>query len=180
MDHPSRALTIKANFAVSLIATITLCTSLLLLTSPARSDELFVQQSNRNTANQSRWWTPDHASAMSPIPSLLAMVYPGHFLVSNSSRAGARHLENVDFDEAGAGRTGFGAWMSGQSHRSRAMLYSLDSSYELWESEIAETHSLMNVNGGSAYTLMQVSLTHAVIPVGMYIAPLRGSVGNLR
>ncbi len=180
MNHPSWELTIKANFVVSLIAMITLCTSLLLLMSPARAEELSVQQSNRNTGNQSGWWTPDNASSISPTPSLLAMVYPTHFFVSNSSCTGAPHLEDVDFDKAGAGRTGLGTWISDLSHRSGAMLYSLNSSYELWESELAETHSLMNVNGGSSYALMQVNLTHTAIPVGMYIAPLRGSVGDLR
>lgn len=60
------------------------------------------------------------------------------------------------------------------------MLYALEANYVRWHAGLAETNSVMRVNGGSVYALGKVKAAGVTLPIGMYVMPMRGTVGALR
>lgn len=51
----------------------------------------------------------------------------------------------------------------------------LEVRYHIWESNIAETRTLTDVNGALVYPLVQIDYTTGHFPIALSIAPLRGS-----
>jgi hypothetical protein len=51
----------------------------------------------------------------------------------------------------------------------------LQAKYTMWESSLADSGSLTNVNGVSVYPLLQINYEGWRLPVTLYISSLRGS-----
>jgi hypothetical protein len=51
----------------------------------------------------------------------------------------------------------------------------LQAKYAIWESSLADSRSLVDVNGVSVYPLLQINYAGWHLPVTLYISSLRGS-----
>jgi hypothetical protein len=59
--------------------------------------------------------------------------------------------------------------------RGGSLIDLLETAYTQWDSSLADSRSLVHVNGVSVYPLMQVTYTGWRLPISLYIPPLRGS-----
>jgi hypothetical protein len=51
----------------------------------------------------------------------------------------------------------------------------MQAKYAIWQSSLADSRSLVNVNGMSVYPLLQIDYAGWHLPVTLYLSSLRGS-----
>jgi hypothetical protein len=142
------------------------------------------------TANTARpasgWWSPVRAES-APEPRLaISTAELTHFEASDSlrtfpaQRTTYRVTEPIDAQIAslqyiGARDAGPSLLADRGSLPPGSFLSLLQAKYAIWESSLADSRSLVDVNGVSVYPLLQINYAGWHLPVTLYLSSLRGS-----
>ena len=126
-----------------------------------------------------------------PTPSLqLSMAEPHHFRISDSlqssvSRPNGHHTtERMDFPGFYPGNftlalavlhSKYGPPASNHPLNTEPVLSEVEAKYQRWESNLADSRSLTNVNGVSVYPLAQIDSGNWHLPITLGTAPTPGA-----
>ncbi|MGD0117501.1 MAG: hypothetical protein ABSD30_05525 [Candidatus Binatus sp.] len=126
-----------------------------------------------------------------PTPSLqLSMAEPHHFRISDSlqssvARPNGHHTtERMDFPGFYPGNftlalavlhTKYGPPASNHPLNTEPVLSEVEAKYQRWESNLADSRSLTNVNGVSVYPLAQIDSGNWHLPITLGTAPTPGA-----
>jgi hypothetical protein len=160
--------------------------SLLVLSSTVALATSFANaQNSAATATNAGWWSP--ATAESAPELVVGMTALNRF--ETSGLLGTTSLTKLDlsapsddsitnFQEAGSTLNASVAqqalWSEPTSAPAATFLTLVESKYATWESGLADSRTLTNVNGMSVYPIFQVNYGSSFVPVTLYISPLRG------
>jgi len=134
----------------------------------------------------SGWWSPAKAES-APGPQLaISMAELTHFEASDSFRTfpaqRTTYRANEPMDGQIASLQYIGARDAGPSlladlgsPPSGSFLSLLKDNYAIWESSLADSRSLVDVNRASVYPLLQINYAGGHLPVTLYLSSLRGS-----
>jgi len=134
----------------------------------------------------SGWWSPAKAES-APEPQLaISMAELTHFEASDSFRTFRAQrttysvTEPMDGQIASLQYIGVGVAKPSLladrvSLPPESFLTLLQAKYAIWESSLADSRSLVDVNGVSVYPLLQINYAGWHLPVTLYISSLRGS-----
>jgi hypothetical protein len=162
-----------------LLSMAVLCSTLALVTAFASA------QDSAATAANAGWWSSATAEAAPELvvgmaalnrfeaSGLLGTTPPAKLdLVAPSSDS------NINFRNAGSMLNASVAqqalWTEPTSAPATTFLTLIESKYATWESGLADSRTLTNVNGMSVYPIFQVNYGSSFVPVTLYISPLRG------
>jgi len=137
------------------------------------------------------WWSPERTAATVVVPRLqLSMSKLTHFETTEplrpSTTAPSNYRPTKYTNNYTVNPRGFELSVDGRSAQfislaeaellsSRSFLSLLEANYRSWESRLADTRSLTNVNGVFVYPLVQIDYADWRLPISLYIPPLRGS-----
>ena len=126
-----------------------------------------------------------------PTPSLqLSMAEPYHFRISDSLQSsvgrpnGHHTTERMDFPGFYSGNftlalavldMKYGPPASNHALNAEAVLSEVEAKYQRWESGLADSRSLTNVNGVSGYPLAQIDIGNWHLPITLGTAPIPGA-----
>jgi hypothetical protein len=126
-----------------------------------------------------------------PTPSLqLSMAEPYHFRISDSLRKsvarpnGHPTTERIDVSGFYSGNftlalavldTKYGTPARNHALNAEPALSEVEAKYQSWESSLADSRSLTNVNGVSVYPLAQVDCGNWHLPITLSTAPIPGA-----
>jgi hypothetical protein len=162
-----------------------LCLIVPLVATIAKAQELPDATANA-TRPASGWWSPAKAES-APEPQLaISMAELTHFEASDSfrtfpaQRTTYRVTEPMDVQIASlqyiAARDARPSLLAdGVSLPPGSFPSLLQTRYAIWESSLADSRSLVDVNGMSVYPLFQINYAGWHLPVTLYISSLRGS-----
>jgi len=169
-----------------ILSMLVLCSIVWLVAAIASAQDL--PASSPDAAKRaSGWWSPESATAPLLLVSLAELT---HFEASDSIRASAGQPTTYRLTEPTDGSilslSDFGSTLGARVAESRLLadpvslppasfLSLLQTRYAVWESSLADSRSLTNVNGVSVYPVFQVNYGGWHLPVILYIPPLRGS-----
>jgi len=154
----------------------------------ANAQELAASTSNA-TGPASGWWSPVRAvSATAPqlqkCPFSMAELNPfkasDSFRTFRPQRTTYSVTEPMDGQIASLQHIGVGVAKPSLladrvSLPPESFLSLLQAKYAIWESSLADSRSLVDVNGVSVYPLLQINYAGWHLPVTLYISSLRGS-----
>jgi hypothetical protein len=145
---------------------------------------------SNSAAPASGWWSPVRAESATTPQFLIGMAEPTHFEVSHSFRTSAFRPTTCRMSEPIDGRIASLRYV-GSPLRAKvdkpslladsgsvpagSFLSLLEAKYAIWESSLADSRSLVDVNGASVYPLFQINYAGGHLPVTLYISSLRGS-----
>jgi hypothetical protein len=148
------------------------------------------QELAATTANAARpasgWWSPAKAES-APEPRLaISRAELTHFEASESfrtfpaQRTTYRVTEPMDGQIAslqyiGARDAGPSLLADRGSVPPGSFLSLLQAKYAIWESSLADSRSIVDINGVSVYPLLQINYAGWHLPVTLYLSSLRGS-----
>lgn len=121
------------------------------------------------SANATGWWLPASAKS-SPTPRLALgttdhQVFPMAIAVLNLGRFWLTPAsQNTDY-----------SFLPGDAMPHVSYLSLFELKYQAWESNLAETRTLTDVNSATVYPLIQIDYANWHFPIAMAISPLRGS-----
>ena len=137
------------------------------------------------------WWSPEREASTVVVPHLqVGMSKLAGFAISepvrNSTIEQSDYLPSEETDRPIVNPRNFEFELERQSSEvspsiegdllsTRSFLSILEAKYGMWESSLADTRSLMNVNGISVFPLVQIDYAQWRLPIGLYAPPLRGS-----
>jgi hypothetical protein len=137
------------------------------------------------------WWSPERNASTLVAPYLqLTMSKKSRFafseMVRNSTTEQSNYFLSEETARPTANHDGLGLKLATQNPEvsplvegellsTRSFISILAARYVMWESSLAATRSLMNVNGTSVYPLVQINYDQWQLPIGLYAPPLRGS-----
>jgi hypothetical protein len=162
-----------------------LCLIVPLVATIAKAQELPDATANA-TRPASGWWSPAKAES-APEPHLaISMAELTHFEASGSfqtfpaQRTTYRVTEPMDAQIASLQYIGVGVAKPSLladrgSLPTGSFLSLLQAKYAAWESSLADSRSLVDVNGVSVYPLLQINYAGWHLPVALYLSSLRGS-----
>jgi len=126
-----------------------------------------------------------------PTPSLqLSMAEPDRFQISDSPQSwvarpnGHHTTEQMDFPGFYSGNftlalavldAKYGPPASNHPLNAESILSEVEAKYQRWESSLADSRSLTNVNGVSVYPLAQIDRGNWHLPITLGTAPTRGA-----
>jgi len=159
--------------AVSLVAAI------------ANAQELAAPTSNA-AGTAGGWWSPVRAESATAPHLQISMAELNPFKASDSfrtfpaQRTTYRVTEPMDAQIAslqyiGARDPGPRLLADRGSLPAGSFLSLLQAKYAIWESSLADSRSLVDVNGVSVYPLLQINYAGWHLPVTLYLSSLRGS-----
>ena len=144
-----------------ILAILVLCSTVSLVAVTANAGELPASTS-KAAILPSGWWSPVTAeSATTPQPPI-RIAELAHFEASSGLTLGARVAKPSLLADPALLPAG-------------SYLSFLQAKYVMWESSLADSRSLINVNGVSVYPLLQINYAGWHLPVTLYISSLRGS-----
>jgi hypothetical protein len=137
------------------------------------------------------WWSPERTASTVLAPHLQLMIStPARFALSEPVRNSTTQQRNYLADERtdnpmvslgsfgladGAGSPEVSPLVEGELLAPRSFFSVLVAKYAMWESSLADTRSLVNVNGMQVYPLVQIDYAQWRLPIALYAPPLRGS-----
>ena len=158
------------------------CVAVLLVGAIANAQELATSTSRL----ASGWWSPVRAESATAPQLQISMAELTHFKVSDSfrnspvPRTAFRMTEPMDGQIASL--QGIGSrdarpslLASRVSSPPGSFLSLLQAKYAIWESSLADSRSLVAVNGVSVYPLLQINYAGWHVPVTLYLSSLRDS-----
>jgi hypothetical protein len=162
-----------------LLSVLALCSTVALATSFANAQDSAV------TATNAGWWSPATAEATPELMVGIAALnrFEGSGLLATPSPANldlptASDDSIANFQDAGsmlnASIAQQALWTKHSSAPAATFLTLIESKYTSWESGLADSRTLTNVNMMSVYPIFQVNYGTSSIPVTLYISPLRG------
>ena len=151
----------------------------------ANAQELAASPSNA-ASPASGWWSPATADSATAPQLLISMAEltpleaPDSFRTFPAQRTTYRVTEPMDGQIASlqyiAARDARPSLLADRVSLPPGSFPSLlQAKYAIWESSLAESRSLVDVNGVSVYPLLQINYAGWHLPVTLYISPLRGS-----
>jgi hypothetical protein len=135
------------------------------------------------TKNVNGWWSPERAASTVVAPHLqLNMSKLTRFAISEPPHPSTTELRNYSI----VNRDGFELMPDTRSPQvsslaeadllsPRSFISLLQGKYVRWEVSLADTRSLISVNGLLVYPLVQIDYAQGRLPISLYIPPLRGS-----
>jgi hypothetical protein len=177
----------------SLIRRCILSMLVLYLTISLTAADAHTQEQPASTPNAtgvaSGWWSPEAAKSATALRPMVSIAELTHFEASDLLRSSPAepigHLtEPPDGSIAGLPNSGLtldtsllkqALWPDPVALSPRSFLTRLQTKYTVWESSLADSRSLTNVNGVFVYPLLQINYASGYLPVTLYISPLRGS-----
>jgi hypothetical protein len=168
-----------------ILCMLALCAVVSLVAASANAQELAASTSNA-ARPASGWWSPAKAES-APEPRLaISTAELTHFEASDSfrtfpaQRTTYRVTEPIDAQIAslqyiGARDAGPSLLADRGSLPPGSFLSLLQAKYVIWESSLADSRSLVDVNGVSVYPLLQINYAGWHLPVALYLSSLRGS-----
>ena len=168
-----------------ILSIFVLCAAVSLVAAIANAQELAAPTSNA-TGPASGWWSPIRAeSATAPqLQISMAELFPfkasDSFRTFPAERTTYRVTEPMDGQIAslqyiGARDAGPSLLANRGSLPPGSFLSLLQAKYAIWESSLADSRSLVDVNGVSVYPLLQINYSGWHLPVALYLSSLRGS-----
>jgi hypothetical protein len=165
-----------------LLSVVVFCPTVALVTSFANA------QDSALAATNAGWWSPAAAEAAPELmvgmtalnrfeasglpdttsPAKLDLTAPSDDSITNFQNAGS--MLNASVAQQAL-------WAEPTSAPAATFLTLVESKYATWESGLADSRTLTNVNGMSVYPIFQVNYGSSFVPVTLYISPLRG--GNV-
>ena len=171
-----------------ILSMLVLCVTLSLVAANAHAQEHPAATPNAARV-ASGWWSPDTAGSATAPRLMVSMAELTHFETSDSIRTSPPQPTGylteptdgsiTDLQNIGStlnARVAEQALLADPvSLPPRSLLSLLQTRYAVWQSSLADSRSLTNVNGVSVYPLLQVNYAGWNLPVTLYISPLRGS-----
>jgi len=168
-----------------ILCILALCAAVSLVAALANAQELAAATSNA-TGPASGWWSPVRAeSATAPHlqiskVELIPFKASDSFRTCRAQRTTYSVTEPIDGQIASLQYIGVGvakpSLLAGRvSLPPESFLSLLQAKYAIWESSLADSRSLVDVNGVSVYPLLQINYAGWHLPVTLYISSLRGS-----
>jgi hypothetical protein len=166
----------------SILSMLVLCSTLSLAAAIANAQE--VPASTSNVAGfASGWWSP--AKEQSPAASqlLVSMAELTHYDGSYSFRTSRFRPTTYRVSEPMNGRIGLAlrarvaepSLLADRVSPPSRSFSLVQDNYTMWESSLADSRSLINVNGVPVYALLQISYAGWHLPVTLYISSPRDS-----
>jgi hypothetical protein len=167
------------------LSILVLCAAVSLVAASANAQELAASSSNA-ARPASGWWSPVRAESATAPHLQISMAELNPFKASDSfrtfpaQRTTYRVTEPMDAQIAslqyiGARDPGPRLLAERGSQPAGSFLSLLQAKYAIWESSLADSRSLVDVNGVSVYPLLQINYAGWHLPVTLYISSLRGS-----
>ena len=172
-----------------ILAILVLCSTVSLVAATANARELPASASNA-AIPPSGWWSPVTAeSATAPqLPIRIAELAPfeasSSFRTSPAQPTTYRLTESMDdrsdrlqyYGSTPGARVAKPSLLADPASLPPESLPSLlQARYAMWESSLADSRSLINVNGVSVYPLFQINYAGWHLPITLYISSLRYS-----
>ena len=171
-----------------ILSILALCAAVSLVAAIANAQELVASTSNA-AKPASGWWSPVRAESATPqlpirMGKLIAVETFDSFRTFPPQRTTYRLTESTDGRIASLQYFRLTLRATGDrpslladqvSPSSRPFLSLLQANYIMSESSLADSRSLVSVNGVSVYPLLQISYAGWHLPVTLYISSLRGS-----
>jgi hypothetical protein len=168
-----------------ILSFLVLCAAVSLLAAIANAQELAASTSDA-AGPASGWWSPVRAESATAPQLQISMAELTHFKRSDSfrtfpvPRTTYRMTEPLDdqiasFQDIDARDARPSLLAYRDSLPPGSLLSLLQAKYAMWESSLADSRSLVDVNGGSVYALLQINYAGWHLPVTLYLSPLRGS-----
>jgi hypothetical protein len=169
----------------SILSILALCAVVSLVAATANAQELAASTS-KAARPASGWWSPIRAkSAAAPqlqisMGQLIPIETSDSFRTLPAQRTTYRVTEPMDGQIASlqyiAARDARPSLLADRVSLPPGSFPSLlQAKYAIWESSLAESRSLVDVNGVSVYPLLQINYAGWHLPVTLYISSLRGS-----
>jgi hypothetical protein len=166
----------------SILSILALCAVVSLVAATANAQEL----ASNAVGRASGWWSPIRAkSATAPqlqisMGQLIPIETSDSFRTFPAQRTTYRVTEPIDGQIASlqyiAARDARPSLLADRVSLPPGSFPSLlQTKYVIWESSLAESRSLVDVNGVSVYPLLQINYAGWHLPVTLYISSLRGS-----
>jgi len=170
-----------------IVTLVALCLAVGFISATAQAQELFIHAPAQSAATTpDGWWSPETASFAAAPHLLLSMADVGHFQGSGSLRTSTAQSSNyrvtfpMNYSIVNLGD--FGLAPEARAAESRSLAYGdllppdslfslVQSKYTLWESSLADSRSLTNVNGVSVYPLVEVTYADWHLPIILYVPP---------
>jgi hypothetical protein len=168
-----------------ILSILVLCAVVSLVAATANAQELAASTSNAARPG-SGWWSPVSVeSATAPqlqisMAQLIPFETSDSFRTFPAQRTTYRVTEPMDgriasLQYIGASDTGPSFLADRGSLPPGSLPSLLQARYAIWESSLAASRSLVDVNGVSVYPLLQINYAGWHLPVTLYISSLRGS-----
>ena len=167
------------------LSILALCAVVSLVAQIANAQELAASTSNA-VGRASGWWSPIRAeSATAPLLQIsMAELIP--FKASDSFRTFPAERTTYRVTEPMDGQIASLQYIGARDARPSLLadrvslppgsfLSLLQTKYAIWESSLADSRSLVDVNGMSVYPLLQIDYAGWHLPVTLYLSSLRGS-----
>jgi hypothetical protein len=168
-----------------ILSILALCAAVSLVAAIASAQELAASTSN-SAAPASGWWSPVRVESATAPQLAISMAELTHFEASESFRTFPVQRTTYRVTEPMDGQIAslqyIGATDAGRSLLADRVLPPsgsfpslLQAKYVIWESSLADSRSLVDVNGVSVYPLLQINFAGLHLPVTLYLSSLRGS-----
>ena len=168
-----------------ILCILALCAAVSLVAALANAQELAASTSNA-TGPASGWWSPVRAESATAPQLQISMAELIPFKASDSFRTfpaqRTTYRANEPMDGQIASLQYIGARDAGPSlladlgsPPSGSFLSLLQANYAIWESSLADSRSLVDVNGVSVYPLLRINFAGWHLPVTLYLSSLRDS-----
>jgi len=168
-----------------ILSILVLCAAVSLVAAIANAQELAASTSNA-AGPASGWWSPVTAESATEPQLQISMVELIPFKASDSlrtfpaQRTTYRVTEPMDgqitsLQNIGARDAGPSLLADSVSLPPGSFPSVLQAKYAIWESSLADSRSLVDVNRVSVYPLLQIDYAGWHLPVTLYISSLRGS-----
>jgi hypothetical protein len=166
-----------------ILLTRALCLIVALVATIANAQELPAATASA-AAPASGWWSPAKAESATAPQLQISMAELVPFQASDSFRTFRPQRTNYRATESMDGQIAslqyIGAGVARPSLLADLVslppaLSLLQAKYATWESSLADSRSLVDVNGVSVYPLLQINYAGWHLPVALYLSSLRGS-----
>ena len=168
---------------------VALCFSPLFAAATAHPQELASQGFALASANFTTLCPPETAESKAAPHLLLSMSEPNHFRISDSAQtltaqpSKYRLTERTDSSIENSGsfalahevlETKYRSPVGNHSLNPESILSVVETKYMRWESSLADSRSLTNVNGALVYPLVQINSGDLHLPITLNTAPIPG------